>query len=391
MSRREHPLHSMSSYLGGFPPRTPRRIIEQWVPARATVLDPFCGSGTSLLEAKLMGRSAVGVDLNPLAVTLAKAKLIRVDLGDLMFRISDLARGFRGETEIDDFPESLEPIFHRRTLAQLCYLRRQLSTDTPEDIFLRGCVVGIMHGKARSDGTTAYLSVDMPNTFSMSPNYVRRFVDRNGLRAPAVDVFAKLRERSQWLLRAGALSASPKTMVLQGDAAQLPEVLEGRGVQTVGAIVTSPPYLGVLRYGAFNWIRLWFLGCDQYLIDNLLDGTDSLDCYLSFMASFLAAASRVLRPGGVVALVIGDVIERGQHVPLADRVWEELAGVVPFEALDITIDQYDQASKTTRVWGENKKGQATPFDRVLVLRRVSTRRPTRAAAMSERRPTTACT
>jgi hypothetical protein len=146
-----------------------------------------------------------------------------------------------------------------------------------------------------------------------------------------------------------------------------------------------------LRYGAFNWIRLWFLGYDQYLIDNLLDGTDSLDRYLSFMASFLAAASRVLRPGGVVALVIGDVIERGQHVPLADRVWEELAGVVPFESLEITMDQYDQASKTTRVWGEDKKGRATPFDRVLVLRRVSTRRPSRVPVMAERRPTTACT
>lgn len=391
MTQREHPLHSMSSYLGGFPPRTPRRIIQQWVPPRATVLDPFCGSGTTLLEAKLMGRTAVGVDLNPLAATLARAKLAHVDVGDLLFRISELARDFRGEAEMDEFPETLEPIFHRRTLAQLCYLRRRLSNETPEDIFLRGCVVGIMHGKARRNGTTAYLSVDMPNTFSMSPNYVRRFVHRNGLRAPPVDVFVKLRERTQWLLRSGALPPSPKTFVFEGDAARLPEVLVGHGIQTVGAIVTSPPYLGVLRYGAFNWIRLWFLGYDQYLIDNLLDGTDSLDRYLSFMASFLGAASRVLRPGGLVALVIGDVVERGQHVPLAERVWEELAGVVPFQAVEITLDEYDQASKTTRVWGEGKKGRATPLDRILVLRRVSTRRRVEVPRVTERRPTNICT
>ncbi|HZP94265.1 MAG TPA: DNA methyltransferase [Burkholderiales bacterium] len=387
MTRREHPLHSMSSYLGGFPPRTPRRIIQQWVPSRATVLDPFCGSGTTLLEAKLLGRTAIGVDLNPLAVALASAKLVHVDVGDLMFRISDLAKGFRGEIEIDDVPETLEPIFHRRTLAQLCYLRRHLTADTPEDTFLRGCVVGIMHGKARRDGTTAYLSVDMPNTFSMSPNYVRQFVHRNGLRAPPVDVFAKLRERSQWLLRSGPLPLLPRAQVFGGDAARVSDVLERSGIQTVGAIVTSPPYLGVLRYGAFNWIRLWFLGYDQYHIDNLLDGTDSLDRYLSFMVSFLASASQVLRPGGIVALVIGDVVEHGQHVPLANRVWEELAGVVPFEAMEISLDKYDPSSKTTRVWGEDKRGRATPLDRVLVLRRASTRRANRVLVIGERRPT----
>jgi site-specific DNA-methyltransferase (adenine-specific) len=227
-----------------------------------------------------------------------------------------------------------------------------------------------MHGKGRSDGTTAYLSVDMPNTFSMSPNYVRRFVERNGLRAPAVDVFTKLRERCNWLLRSGSLSRSPRGLVLAGDATRLPEILGESGLKTVGAIVTSPPYLGVLRYGAFNWIRLWFLGYDQYQIDAVLDGTDSLDVYLSFMVSFLESASRVLRPDGIAALVIGDVVERGQHVRLAERVWEELAGVVPFEVVQVTADEYDQTTKTTRVWGKDRMGKATPLDRILVLRRV---------------------
>ncbi len=384
MNRREHPFHSMSSYLGGFPPRIPRQIIEQWVPPRATVLDPFCGSGTTLLEAKLLGRTAIGVDLNPLAVALARAKLASVGLNDLLFRLSELARGFRGEAEMDDVPDALIPIFHRRTLAQLCYLRRQVSLDTPEDAFLRGAVVGIMHGKVRRDGSTAYLSVDMPNTFSMSPNYVRHFVERNGLKAPPVDVFGKLRERCHWLLRSGPLSQSPRSQVLEGDATRIPAALEGSGIHTVGAIVTSPPYLGVLRYGAFNWIRLWFLGYSQNQIDSLLDGTDSLDTYLSFMASFLSSASRVMRPGGIVVLVIGDVVEHGQHLHLAERVWEELGGVVPFEIIRVTLDDYDQSSKTTRVWGKDRKGRATPFDRVLVLRRLPARRGNGAVPLRKR-------
>jgi hypothetical protein len=364
----------MCSYLGGFPPRVPRRLIQEWVPTRETVLDPFCGSGTTLVEAKLLGHPAIGIDLNPLAVRLTQAKLQPVDLDDLLYRLRSLANHFRGEREMEEVPQVLNPIFHRRTLAQLSYLKRELKDDNPEDMFLKGALLGIMHGKARRDGTTAYLSVDMPNTFSMSPGYVRRFVEKNELAPPAVDVFSKLGERCTWLLRAGSLPRRPSSVVLEGDATRLDALLSGLGIRKVGAIITSPPYLGVLRYGTFNWIRLWFLGYDQYQIDGLLDGTDSLDLYLSFMASFLHAAQKALYPNGVAALVIGDVVENGQHVRLAERVWEELEGIVQFELEQIQVDTYDQTAKTTRIWGKDRRGHATPIDRVLILRRVSSRR-----------------
>jgi len=373
MGRSEHPIHSMCSYLGGYPPRVPRELIDRWVGPRATVLDPFCGSGTTLVEATLQGRRSIGIDLNPLAVALSRAKLQPVALEDLIDRLTSLASGFRGESEIDDVQEILFPIFHRRTLAQLCYLRRVLADDLPEDVFLRGCILGIMHGKHRRDGSTAYLSVDMPNTFSMSPEYVRRFVERNGLHQPPIDVFSKLRERVTWLLRSGALPNSHTSAVVHGDAGKLDELVRDLGIGSVGSIVTSPPYLGILRYGAFNWIRLWFLGYDQYAIDRLLQTTDSLEAYLSFMASFLSAAGRILRPGGIVVLVIGDVVENGQHVPLAERVWQEMSGLVPFEVVELVVDAYDESTKTTRVWGEERKGRATPKDHVMVLRRIALR------------------
>jgi hypothetical protein len=368
-----HPLHSLCSYLGCFPPVVPHRIIKEWAPRGTTVLDPFCGGGTTLVEAAFNGHTCIGVDLNPLAVAIARAKVQSVSLEDVLDRVSALARQCPGRADLEDLPDGLATIFHPRTLAQLVYLRSALCDDLAEDAFLRGAVLGIMHGKFRKGGGTAYLSIDMPNTFSMSPEYVRKFVRDHQLRQLPVDVFTRLRERARHLLRAGPLPGAKKALVLHGDATQLPRMFQSHGLEPAGALVTSPPYLGVLRYGAFNWIRLWFLGYEPSVIDRALDGTDSLDRYLSFMVSFLNSAAEVLRARAPVALVIGDVKEFGASLNLAQRVWQELDGVVPFTLAGYFVDLFDESSKTTRIWGEERKGRATPLDRILVLRRKTIR------------------
>jgi hypothetical protein len=370
MLEKKHPFHSMCSYLGCFPPAVPRRIIDQWTQPGSVVLDPFCGSGTTLVEAILLGRKALGIDMNPLAVAISQAKIQRVALGDVLYRVQDLAAQYPGARDLSSVPEDISIIFHPRTLSQLEYLRRAFDHESAEDAFLIGALLGIMHGKFRKGGGSAYLSIDMPNTFSMSPEYVRNFVRRNGLRQISTDVFGKLAERSRWLMREGPLP-SVSSVVLQGDATDLRALLRTAGAERVDAIVTSPPYLGILRYGAFNWIRLWFLGFKPAPVDRMLDSTDSLERYLSFITSFLMSASEVIKPGSVVAMVIGDVVEEGLHLPLAERIWEEIEGLVPFALKTIETDNFDASTKTTRIWGDEKKGRATPRDRIIVLERRS--------------------
>ena len=369
-STARHPFHSICSYLGCFPPGVARRLIERWCPQRSTILDPFCGSGTTLLGARLRGHRAIGVDLNPLGTAISAGKIQDVMCEDVLARIAELARGFSPGDD-DNIPEGLRIIFHPRTLAQLSYLRFALERGRPEDTFILAAVLGIMHGKFRQDGTSAYLSIDMPNTFSMSPEYVRGFVKEHNLKQLPTDVFKKLRDRALWLFRDGPVPNRARAMVIEGDATRLPALLRAAGVRSVGAIITSPPYLGVLRYGAFNWIRLWMLNKQPAQVDRMLDGTDSLDRYLGFMASFLDAAAEVLPVGAPVVLVIGDVAENGQDIELAKRVWEELSGVVPYDLERIDVDNFDISAKTTRIWGEQKKGRATPVDRYLVLRRAA--------------------
>ena len=66
--------HSLHPYPAKFPPQLSHTIIEKFAHKRATVLDPFCGSGTTLVEARLLGRNAIGVDVNGLSSLLSKVK-----------------------------------------------------------------------------------------------------------------------------------------------------------------------------------------------------------------------------------------------------------------------------------------------------------------------------
>jgi hypothetical protein len=73
-SRRTTSPHEFYRYPARFPPRFARAAIEAFTDPGDLVLDPFVGGGTTLVEARLTGRPAIGSDLNPLATFVSRAK-----------------------------------------------------------------------------------------------------------------------------------------------------------------------------------------------------------------------------------------------------------------------------------------------------------------------------
>lgn len=372
-----HPLHAMCSYMGMFPPRLPHYFIQKFTRRGDAVLDPFSGRGTTPLQACVEGRVGIGIDLNPLAYALTAAKVNPPDPVDLINRIDDMSNDmFFGR--VDREPERIRMLFHERTLSQLVYLRQALDPADQTDAFLIATLLGMLHGGALGAANKApnrqprnpptFLSIPMPNTFSMSPEYVRKYIAEKGLVAPEIDVFASLRYRVERLGRLGfpqtrgrAWAARVQNILTLPDPA-----LKRRQVQLV---VSSPPYLKVLRYGLYNWIRLWFLDECPDRLDEALDQHRKLDDYLAFLTETCRLLYRVLAPGGVCALVIGDV-KKGKQEPiaLAEEVWSQLKRKrTRFQLADIIEDGVPANVKVTKIWGEEKRGQATAIDRVLVL------------------------
>lgn len=104
--------HGIHPYKGKFYPQLAKTLINLSSETNGTVLDPYCGSGTVLLESQLNGMNAVGFDLNPLAALIAKAKtgIISEDLYaiDLCIHdfLDDLGEDQSTENDQDIFPEN---------------------------------------------------------------------------------------------------------------------------------------------------------------------------------------------------------------------------------------------------------------------------------------------
>jgi hypothetical protein len=377
-----HPWHAMCSYLAMFPPALPRYFIEQCSRPGDVVFDPFSGRGTTALEACVANRIGVGSDANPLAVLLTKAKVQPPSLDEALERVADLSSSFRRSVPKVAAPPEIEMLFDgRRTLPQLLHIRGALRRNSTVDDFLLATLCGILHGNHPSDPRQARtLSISMPNTFSMAPAYVARFIRQHHLRKYPFDVFALLVRRLRHLHREPPPIGQGRASLL--DSRRTDSILP-KG--SVSLVVTSPPYLRVVRYGKFNWIRLWMMGESVEAVDEHLqvERTDKrlglsdqlrLPSYCDFMRATLEQCETLMRPGGTAVFVIGDVESKdGGSINLAAEVWKSARRHVGLQLVDILEDEIDLRSKVTRIWG-NRRGHATKVDRILILRKPGARR-----------------
>jgi len=396
-----HAFHPMCSYLASFPAALAHAFIARYSRPGDVVVDPFSGRGTTPLQACAEGRLGVGNDLNPFAHLLTAAKVEPAGRAEAATRLTGLRLVFGAtagawqalaERVIADpaAPAGMVPVagsrrspvdavesvplevalaFHPRTLAQLLFIRTSLDLADRTDRFLAAALTGILHGKSAT-----YLTPLMPNTFSMAPRYVREFATRTAFQPPARDAFDCLSAKLGRLYRQGP-PAVPG-LALLGDARdvtpRIRSALRGRGFpDRARLVVTSPPYLRVVKYGYYNWLRTWLLGFDAAAIDATLDDAHHREPYLAFLRDVLAGLRPVLTDDAIVVLVVGDVeFDRGRPirggVGLAERVWESAAAPEGYRLAGVALDDVAAHRKMTKLWGD-EAGRATKTDRILVL------------------------
>ena len=234
-------VHRLHPYLGKFVPQLVEALLARHLPRARTVLDPFAGSGTSLVQALEDGRDATGVDVAAFNCLLMEVKTRRYNLFSLEHELRDALRrleGFAGDTPTAP-TVYVEAWFAPRAAAELLFFRSLVDDYEHADV-LRV----VLARAARSARRTTHFDLEFPRAPQLGEYWCHKHrktcrpIDRAAhfLRRYTLDTLERIREFSR--LRGRAAAAT----VVHGDV---------RNVQSGGTfdgVVTSPPYPGLIDY-----------------------------------------------------------------------------------------------------------------------------------------------
>ncbi len=314
-------------------------------PVNGTVLDPFCGTGTVLLEAALSGRNALGADANPLAELITGVKAVYIPSEELLKTLEAILYRARRYRKAVTHPEAIAVWYSPSSLRQLTNLQRAINEidDLRKKKFFELCFSGLARKVSFADPAISVPVHWNPERFSSNPG--RKEEVRKKLEMlKIVDVYEKFELVSKANIERvaslkGMIAEGVSTRIVSNDARHL-----GLAANSVDMILTSPPYAGAQKYIRASWLNLYWLnlvklndirelkthniGREDYRQDEVFESYTGIAAadkvlkdlyengytkraflaanYLNEMKVALDECCRVLRTGGYMVIVIGN-------------------------------------------------------------------------------------
>lgn len=243
MERTKH-VHRLHPYMGKFIPQLVEIFLRKYQPN--LVYDPFCGSGTTLVEANALGIDSVGIDISEFNVLLSKAKiaeynipLLEKEVNEVLNKLCDYKTKFPNENKIFYIKND--------------YIKNWFTPNAQKDLFfysrlIKDCVYQelfkiVLSRSARSARLVTHYDLDFPQKPQTSPYYCHKHrrickpVDEayKFLVRYTIDTLERIKEFSK-------IKTKAKVIVNHGDSR---EVKLPKGIDM---IFTSPPYVGLIDY-----------------------------------------------------------------------------------------------------------------------------------------------
>lgn len=313
-------VHGFHVYPARMHPTTSSRLIELTSVAGSKVLDPFCGSGTVLVQAMIARRDAIGVDLNPFAVLLASRK---VAARDDKYVENLLAAAARVRETADERRKA-------KAGAHKPYGREDVATFDPHVLLeldgLKHAIEKGNDGVVRDDLRLVLSAILTKVSKKQSDTSAREAPKRIAAGYPAKLFVRKTEELVQRSREFEALlpKPRPRALVFTDDARVMSKVRDGEA----NAVVTSPPYVGTYDYLAHHALRMRWLGLHSGRFEKGEIGSrrdfgrghpNAERDWEKQLQDALKSMHRALAPRGRVAFVIADS-ELGGRAVRADAV-----------------------------------------------------------------------
>jgi DNA modification methylase len=341
--------HSVHAFAAKFPPQLPKTFIEALTSPGDTILDPMVGSGTAVLEAALLGRRAVGIDIDPLALKISQAKTCSTEPEEALLYaegIADWARSAVAEPTVFRLRELFLEHYSESARRFFSYWFKQ-PTIWELSALIQG-IENVAPAKLRPFFEVVFSSIIVTKSGGVSRArdlaHSRPHLDTSKPVANAIDAFWDKARRI-----AAAVAGLPRDilrpLIVAGDCRLLPVE-----PACVDLIVTSPPYANAIDYVRAHKFSLIWLGyrpealsrkrreyigaeVDRHgeisspIARTTIQAIARVDprrakivaTYFTDMRACLKEMLRVLRPGKPAVIVVGASTIRGIKVktPLA--------------------------------------------------------------------------
>jgi SAM-dependent methyltransferase len=324
--------HGFHSYAGRMHPSIARGAIARYSRPGDVVVDPFCGSGTVLVESMGLGRAATGIDASPLGIAIAQ---VRTD-----------TLGATGRTQLVDeathiAEESGENARKRRPPEVPAWGKREFERFFPHVAFelfgLRALVMRTPRETGVGRALRLCLSSILVKVMKAGPEAPRDGADKRiGRGVPSRLLVDRATELARGLAalerRTPAGTAAP--VIRLGDAREL-----AIDTASVRLVLSSPPYAGTYDYAAQHDVRFAWLELPRRKFESTQMGARN-GATMGFGAEpkawresqgrWIAEVARILAPGGRALLVVGDGVvgDDAEYAPSALAAVAEPVGLV---------------------------------------------------------------
>lgn len=355
-------LHEIS-YRACFKPQLANFFIKLFTDEKDLVYDPFAGRGTTAIEAALNHRVPFSNDINPLSKILAYPRIKLVSIAQIEQRLQDIDFDLKLKSDID-----LSMFYHRQTEAEILALKKYLQykknnqTEDNIDAWIRMVATNRLTGHSRG-----FFSVyTLPPNQAVSAARQEKINEKRQQIPEYKSVKALILKKSKQLLK-GLTKVELKNICAVGndaifltkDARQTKEIK----ANSVQLIVTSPPFLDVVKYSSDNWLRLWFNDLNSKEIESRITVLNNIQKWSEFIGEAFNEFYRIVKTNGWVAFEVGEV--RKGSIRLEEYVIPR--GIAAGFSIKGVIVNQQNFTKTANIWGISNNKRGTNSNRIVLF------------------------